>query len=32
MSPRSQWLLKVVLSILGLMRLLYTGAQRGWIG
>jgi hypothetical protein len=31
MDPRTQWLLQVALAIIGLIRLLYKGSQRGWI-
>lgn len=32
MSPKKQWLLRVALSIFGLLLLLFSGSRRGWIG
>jgi hypothetical protein len=31
MNPRTQWLLQVAFAIMGLLRLLYKGSQRGWL-
>ncbi len=31
MSPKNQWLLRLLLSVIGLLMLLNTGVRRGWI-
>jgi hypothetical protein len=31
MTPRSQWLLRLAVSLIGLLLLLNTGMRRGWL-
>jgi hypothetical protein len=32
MSPKNQWLLRLLMSVVDLLWLAFTGYQRGWIG